>query len=432
MQRRRFLALGLLALAGCEPLSRRVLLLAGSGGSFTIPGPVPPSVVTLTSAATGGAMSPWNIPCATVIDGKAWISYVDGSGNLEIVTYDGSTVGGPYTLHAALQEDAHNGPAFARRASDGKVVAIYCRHNDTPINVRVSTNPDDPSAWGSATDLDSQLGGTRYTDVQLYELSDGTLFLFYRDEPSAGTDSRWCYSTSTDGGSTWAAQTILYRINSTRSYVISWKAPGSDLIHFVATNGASTGFTKLGHFRMDGLTLARTKSDGTSIAASLPLGFADLTEVYSSAGSGVFFTNIALASGNPVVGVREDSTMDVIYARWSGSAWASTVVANGGTGYEYSGTGTGFAAWGHAVDDGDPDVMWVLRDTGGFPELWRYRTEDGGATFSGLQVSSGTGQDQQTVIPVRNPQSWLRAVWQVGTWDNYNANIAVGIKGVTA
>lgn len=408
--------------------ARDLLIGRGGGGAFM---PAVPSTVTL-AAAPNGAMNPWNVPGAVTVGSKVWVSYVDGSGNLEIITYDGSSVGGPYTLHAAFEIDAHTGPALCRRASDGKWLAVYTKHNNTPINLKVSTNADDPSAWGVAASLDAQLGGTRYTDVQLHQLSNGTLFLFYRDEPSAGTDSRWCYSTSTDGGTTWAAQTILYRIASNRSYVITWKAPGSDLIHFVATNDSGGGFTKLGHFRMDGITLARTKSDGTTISSALPLVFADLTQAYSGT-SGVFPLNIAFtAEGYPVVATRDDGTLNNIYTRWNGSAWSSVILGSCGTGYEYNGAGLGFGEWGHAIDDGNPDVVWALRDTGGRPELWRYWTDDAGATFTGFQVTTGASADQQQVICVRNPPTWLRAVWQIGPWTDYNHSLNVGVRGVSA
>lgn len=402
-------------------LTRRL----GSGFGYAVP---TPDTFTLTASSAGGAINPWNIAGAYQYGGTAVLGYVDAAGNVEAITYDGTTVGGPYTIHAGFEADAHTGPAFVRRSSDGKIVAVYCKHNAVPLNIRVSSNADDPSAWGSATDLDSALGGTRYTDLQLYELSDGTLFLFYRDEPSAGTDSRWCYSTSTDGGSTWATQTQLFKIASTRSYVISWKAPGSDLIHFVATNGASSGFTKLGHFRMDGLTLARTKSDGTTISASLPLTFTDITEAYSGTGP-VFASNVALdSSGNPVICGSDD--LDVIYRRWTGSAWAGGTVASAGAGYSYNNDGN-FGSWGQCVDDGDPNTVWMLRDSGGNPELWRYRTSDGGASFSGLQVTTGASTSQQQVVCVRNPAAWLRAFWQKGTWTTYTS-YSVGLEGVTS
>lgn len=401
-------------------------MLAGTGlGAFTLPPPPLPSVLTLTSAPNGGN-NPWVTAGGYQYGGVAVFGWVDGSGNVECGTYDetSGSIGGPYTIHAAFQADAHSSPAFLRRSSDGKIVCVYSHHNATPLNRRISTNADDPTAWGSATDLDAQLGGARYTDYQMVELSDGTIVLFYRDEPSAGTDSRWCYSTSTDGGVTWAAQIQLFKIASTRSYAIMWKPSGSDLLHFATTNGASSGFTKIGHFRMNGLTLARTKSDGTAIAAALPLTFADITTVYTGAGN-VFPITLAFDSANPVIAGWD--TLTYTYHRWNGSAWTNTSIVSAGTGFEYNGTGTGFQPWGISVDDGVPDDVWLLKDAGGFPSVYRYHTGDGGATFTPTLVSSTAGK-VHTVVAIRNPDV-MRAYFPVGTWSTYTSWSA-GLTGI--
>jgi hypothetical protein len=179
---------------------------------------------------------------------------------------------------------------------------------------------------------------------------------------------------------------------------------------------------------MDGLTLARTTSDGTSIGASLPLGFASLTEVYSGTGP-VFAANLAIdEAGYPVVCGADD--LDVIYRRWTGSSWTGSVVASAGAGYSYNNDGN-YGTWGQCVDDGDPNVVWMLRDAGGNPELWRYRTSDGGASFGGSQVTSGSSASAQQVVCVRTPAAWLRAVWQAGSWTDYTT-YSVGLDGVTA
>jgi hypothetical protein len=399
-------------------VSRRLLLHAGGTGSFV---QAPPSLVTLLSPPNGGN-NPWMTPGAYQYGGVVVGGYTDGtSGGVEAFTFDESTeaVGGPYTIHAAFQSptDAHSSPALFRR-SDGKIVTVYSTHNSIPINTRVSTNDHpDASAWGAAQSQDADLGGTNYTDEQIYELSDGDLFMLYRDEPVAGTDSRWCYSKSTDGGLNWSAQTVLFRISGTRSYIVSWKDPNSDLIHIVTTNGASSGFTKLGHLRLDGITLARTKSDGTTIATALPLAFADATEIHTATGP-LFAANVAIdGSGYPVISGIDD--LDYTYHRWNGSAWVNNVIVSTGTGFEYNGTGAGFQPWGGCVDDGDTNTCWLLIDSGGNPNLWRYRTTDNGASWSGVDCGAAGGE-VHTIIPVRNPNR-LRAYFPSGSWTDYEA-----------
>lgn len=410
-------------------------LLLGGSGSFT---PPPPPAVSpyVLNPAPDGAINPWQTPAAYSYGGVTIFPWIDRVGNVEVGVFDeaSKTVTGRYTIHAAFQSDAHSSPSLWRRTSDGRIITAYSLHNASTFNIRVSTNPDDPSSWGSATGLDAQLGGTRYSDSQLYEV-DGTLYLFYRDEPTAGTDSRWCISTTSAATPTsgWAAQTIVYHITGTRSYVTSALDTTSGHIHFVATNGGATvggisGFSRLGHFYLDTSDGTYHKTDGTTI--TLPLDFSEITEAYAGT-TGVFMSNVVIdAGGHPVVAAQDRiaGALRYIYVRASGSSWAATNVAAVGTGYEYSGTGTGFGAWGSCIRDSDPDRMYAIRDTGSLPEVYRYDTGDGGATFSETQETTGATYPYFTMVCVRNDSEALQAMCEQGIWGSYK-NYNVGLVG---
>lgn len=412
-------------------LGRRLLMSSGGGSTFT----APPSAgsFALASSPNGGG-SNWTLPRAIhLASGHTLVGWVDGSGNIECRTVeDGTgTLGSIATIHASLETDAHNSPAFLRRASDGRILCVYSKHNAVPINLKISTTPDDPTAWGSATDLDSALGGTRYTDYQIHQLASGTIYLIYRDEPSAGTDSRWCYSTSTDGGATWSAQTIFYQVSGQRSYVVSWS--DATTIHFIATNGGSTGggysgFTALFHFTFDGTTWRQ--SDGTSMGSPV-FDFADATEAYVGTAS-VFMENIALdADGYPRVAGTDVIGGDphAIALAWTGSAWVSADLGSVGTGYQYN-TGGDFQAYGSCIDVADADRLWVIRDDAGAqPEVFLYRTSDGGASWGGHQVTDGSTGLVAVVCPVRDGVDTLMAFAMNGSWTGYTS-WSMGLIGI--
>lgn len=366
--------------------------------------------------------------------GEVLIGWVDGSGNIECALFDEetATLGTIRTIHASFHVDAHDSPAFVRRASDGRLLALYSLHNSVPFNIRISTNPDDPSAWGSATNLDSQLGGTGYTDYGFWEIGS-TLRAIYRDEPVPGTDSRWCVSSCASSSPTtgWAAQTILYRIAGERSYVTTFLDAARGRIHFVATNGGATGggytgFTALFHWYWEAGVYR--KSDGTSMG-SPPFDFTDATEAYVGTES-VFMENIAVdEDGYPIFCAIDviAGNPSVVYRRWNGSAWQGSVVADVGTGYSYN-FGFDPQAYGDCVDVSDPDALWVIREVAGNSELWRYRTSDGGLTFSGLPVTSGSSDLQITPFPVHGGSDVLRVLWSIGSWTHYD-NWSMGLRG---
>lgn len=407
------------------------------GRGFVEPIPV---VRQITGAPEGGFHN-WVVPAARELpDGTTIIGFVNGSsGSVRVVRYDAATgaIWGPYNVHAGFQVDAHNPPALLPRLSDGRILAAYSRHNDNPFNVKVSTNPLDVSSWGAATALDPMLGGTRYTDMSLHQLDAETgdpIWLVYRDEPSAGTDSRWCRSRSLDDGATWSAQQILFRQPSTRSYMTT-VSDGQGRIHFVVTNGGSTsggysGFTAIGHFYYE--AGAYFLSDGTPIVPSPPFSFANVSLVYHGTSTSVFMENVSLdAAGLPVIAIGETKAggaLAVRYARFDGAAWSSTELAEIGAGYQYN-AGGAFGAYGGCIDDGDPDVAYVLVQQGSYPEVFEYRTADGGATFRSRRLSSGSSSLATALIPVRGRTTGLRAVYLFGSWTHYT-NWSMGIRAI--
>jgi hypothetical protein len=405
-------------------IARRLLM--GGGGSFTTPNPFTKYV--LTEPANGG-MSPWTIRGAFHHDGVTYVGFVTGTaGDEKIVSRtDAGVINPVVTFHAGFSADAHDSPTFVVRPSDSRLIAVYSAHNSTPINLRVSTDPLDSTGivgFGAATNLDSQLGGARYTYNQLHYLSStDLLYLVYRDEPTAGTDSRWCLSSCAPGSPTtgWAAQTIVYRIAGDRSYIVTWDN-GVDRIDFVAMENPG----RVGHFYW--LSGSYYKTDGTAMG-SPPFDFADTQLVYNGADSWVM--NIAYTvEGYPVLSgqVFEGSEFAHYYWRWTGSAWLSTFITNAGAGY-VPGDG-GAEHYGSAVDDVDPNVLWVIKDDGAQPELFRYETFDNGVSFSESQITSGSSGLVLRPVVVRDADDGLLVIWHYGTWDHYT-DYNVGIYGLS-
>lgn len=389
--------------------------------------------VTLTDAPNGN-FSPYCVPVAMQAGGKVFWSWPDGSnGNISIAERDEASgvVTGPTVLHAALEADAHDCAALLARSSDSHLVAIYGRHNNSDIRRRISTNPTDSTAWGTETDLDSQLGGTRYTDWQIHQLNAMTsdpIYLIYRDEPSAGTDSRWVFATSTDGGVTFSTQTIFYRVASARSYLVSW-SDSQSRIHFIASNSTGAATHVIGHFYFDnGSWFA---SDGTSLG-SPPFDQTDLTAIYSGSDFSLPSFVAIDTDGTPVCTyyTRNGSGLyTYYYARWNGTSWASTLLASGLDGFPYEVTDGSTAPMHATPDDADVNTVYSIEASGGGdPQVYKYVTADSGATFSKSAITTASTGHQGVPSAVRFRGTGLRVLWQFGSFTNYT-NYSVGTRG---
>lgn len=411
----------------------RRLMLAGSGSRFTIP---PPFEFALTSSPDGGWHGLFGSN-AVQHNGAVYVGWCDGSGNVVVGSFDdetGATLD-TFTLHATLEEDWHDSPAVAV-LSDGRLIAAYSRHSGAQVYVRVSSSPEDISAWGAEANIDASLGGAGYTYIALFVELSGKVWMFYRTDGAGmplGTPSTWNYSTSTNDGATWAAQSALFTNGtSTRLSYFAADFDGVSRFDFALTDGTyESDDASVYHFYMTTAGL-RYKTDGSSIGAGLPLDESDLTLVYNGAAGGARFPAAVRSNGGlPVITFPAPSTLNSDgsrtgtattwhYARWSGSAWiVNDVVSDGGTSESW-------LEGGFAPEHGNPSVAWLSRLEVDRYEVFRYRTWDGGATWTAEQISDSPSDDFLPVA-VRNANN-IRAVWVRGTATSY-LDYSLGIVG---
>ncbi len=387
----------------------------------------PPSFFTLTGPSKGWTGADLNSSCV-YYNGKTYFGFVDGSGGVRVGAYthaSRSTVISPAIV--TIIPDIHCTPSVIVRQSDQKLLLACSPHNLTPsvhMYIAVSTNAEDVSAWGAATDINSTLGGTSYTYAKLVQLSgeSGKVYLFYRDEQDSQANAALCFSASTNGGSTWAAQTTLFK--RTGGHQPYWAIDSDDTsrIDFVTSDGsaaAGDATASLYHFYYTGGS--RYKSDGTLISASLPLAPSDLTLVYNGTSGGVRAPYSAKAGPSPFGAwasydpAGSGSNEHYWYGTCdSGGTWTVNEIVDAGTPPV-----TGFAEGGVYLDRTDPTKVFLSRKVSGFMQICLYETADSGATWTNTQITSDTaGQfgDSLNLRPIspRNAVPALRALWCFG------------------
>nr|AMY26599.1 putative carboxymethyl cellulase [uncultured prokaryote] len=332
------------------------------------------------------------------------------------------------TVHT-FSPDMHNYPAVVRRA-DGHLVTVYCDHSAGALYRRISTSPDDATAWGSETNIDSQVGGVGYTYPWLMRLDeeDDDLLLFIRNY--AGGTMDWCLSRSTDGGSSWSAFTTL--VSGSRYYARCWLSPDGR-IDFATTDGsyAEDGASLYHFYSLPDGTFHQ--SDGTVIT-SPPFTPGELTKVYDGeVGAGVRYPasvardvdsgDVVIAfpiqTGSPTDHVGEDE--DYLYARWDGSGWTVNTVATdvGANTFEIT-------EGSLSVDPHDLAVLLVSKRVAGTWTVHRYVTGDEGVTWDITAIGAGAGG---SLYPgwVQDHADGLLAMWMQGTFtteDDWSSGIA--------
>ena len=406
--------------------------MASQGGSFD-------STVRLIGAPWGG-WTQASYPHAVHYNGKTYFGWVNGySGNVEVAAYTHATrlTSTPFVLHAALETDTHDAPAIIVRDSDKRLMCFYMKHDsEAVIYMRVSTNPEDATAWAAEVAINA-IGGTRFTYpsvVQLTGEANDPIYVFYRDEIDTATTAVLCYTKSTDDGATWANQVAVYKKTSAQSYWVVWSDGGTRIDLAVSDGNAASGATVNSyHTYYSGGNFYT--SDGTLISATKPFGTADLTQVYASTTAGPGWpTSIGRdGSGNIAVAIPVTThatggvadQFSVRYIWWNGSAWtAGTVRAVDYTGIPHAPM--------PALDPASLGTVYLSAPVNGVSEMFRYVTSDNGSTWTGGQLTSHSrGAGHIYPAGVTNHAAALKVIWLAGTYATY-LDYRLGVMGSSA
>jgi hypothetical protein len=369
------------------------------------------------------------------------------SGTIELTVVDLDTgASDVVVLHERLENDDHDSPALWRRR-DGRWLAVYTRHkSDDLTRWRVSDGPDPRGPWGPERTFDwsPHTGGAGVTYANLRAVG-GRLYCFTR----AVNDDQ-CALVSDDDGSTWTWAGKLFtrpKVGYVNGYTRYTTRPdGPDRIDVVTTdhhprdfdNSIYHGYLADGALRRsDGSVLDRHPCDGdapdqagltTVVAAGSVHGGVPITHCWTTdvrrAADGTVAMVVTGRHDSPEVAAdaferfRPVTDHRFLYARLApGGTWQVHHLALAGAGllpHEQDYTGL-------ASIDPEDLVSLVIstpidpRDGTALAhhEIFRGRTDDGGATWAWTAVTQDSDVDNLRPIlvpgdPDHRPLVWFR------------------------
>lgn len=370
----------------------------------------------------GGVFSELTSP-AFYYNGSTYIGYMDPAGNVRVASYNHSTraVAISPAIVSGLNSNWHLAPSVLVRSSDHKLVIAVPAVS--AFYIAVSTNAEDVSAWGTATNINSSLGGATYIFANLFQLSSesGKIYLCYATQ---GTTYECCYSTSTDGGSTWASQTQVYSTGDTNHPEFAFSSDMNSRIDFLVADGQASADSNasLYHFYYTGGSFF--KSSGASVTGTKPYAPSGVTKIYDGATNGLVRSpcTIITNSGNPAAtwaaynSAGSGSNENYWYGSCSGGTWTVNKIDDAGAVIEVPGAGEGDAG----NDPLDPSVVYVSRKVLGRWQMFKYQTANSGSTWTSTQLTFDTsdpnlGGDVKPIYPI-NAVASLRCLWLSGPY----------------
>jgi PKD repeat protein len=368
-----------------------------------------------------GAWSWFGDPRAVTHDGRTYVGWVDREGDVKVSSYDHAT-GERVTavLQARLDQDDHANPSLHVRP-DGRLVVFYSRHNGPAMHYRVSSQPEDVSAWEPPRTVPTNTPGIRgYTYPNPMRLADeSATYLFWR-----GGNYNPTFSVQQDGETAWSAARNLIAVPGERPYA-KYHSNGADTVHVAFTNAhpMEHGNVNLYYARVRGGTIERANGTAIgSLAAPIAPSAADL--VYDGAEQAWVHDVAADSAGRPVIVLASfPSAGDhrYRYARWTGSAWqVHEMVAAGGS--IRGDGGSPYYSGGLTLDHEDPSRVYLSRRVGPTWEVETWTTPDGGASWTSQAVTSGSAVKNVRPVSPRGMAPFggdLGVVWMRGAYDSY-------------
>jgi hypothetical protein len=351
-----------------------------------------------------------------------YIGWLDTVGDVRVAAQDQDT--GLQTvavLRHGLGVDDHGSPALLMRA-DGRLQVFYSAHNGAHMYYRLADAPEDVSPWGPALSLGTNtpgaLGYTYPNPVQLLG-EGGRIHLFWR-----GGNWQPTFSTSPDGLS-WSAARTLIHVAGQRPYV-KVAGDGQQRIHVAFTDGHPRNLpTSVYYARYRNGAWSHADASHICTVAQLPFAPRQADVVYDVAQRHfrAWVHDVAFdAEGRPLIVYaifRSATDHRYHYARWTGSAWEDHFVTFAGSFIDADGAEVQYSG-GITFDHEDPRVVYLSRRVQGQWEIARWRTGDGGSSWTHTAITSGSPvKNVRPITPRGQHGGELNVLWMRGAYRNY-------------
>lgn len=379
----------------------------------------------------------------------SYLGYIDVHGNVKATQYD-FTNGGKRSevlVRSYFQPDDHNNPTFLV-LPDKRVLIIYSRHTDEKaFYYRVSKRPGDISDLGAEKKIVTT-ANTTYPSPFILSDDPEHFYLCWRGISWHPTIARFTMPDANDDvKADWGAYQIVQSTGA-RPYA-KYYSNGKDKIYVTYTTGHPDN-EQPNWVYFNAINIKATKGTDGKVTVNPTLEDIKGTAL-SVIANGAFNINkkdsyktdypatvvdapsnmrdwvwqVATAEdGNPVIAMVRinggKSEHDYHYARWTGSEWRITFLANGGGRFHSSNTEYCYSG-GMAIDPQNVSDIYLSIPTEGehgkVYEIWKYTVDANGEVKSTEQITKNSVKNnvRPFVLP-GSKGSKLRVAWMNGDY----------------
>lgn len=332
-------------------------------------------------------------------------------------------------IHAQLEYDDHNNPAFMEDA-DGHLLAFYTRHHNNDMYMARSQFPGDVSSWMEPVRIDpvneeelKLYGKPRYTYANPAMLSaeNNRIYLFGR---WTGFKPTMCWSD--DQGKTWSDSRVMISPQpfdpGNRPYV-KYFSKGKQRIHMTFTDGhprnESNNSVYYAYYEDSGFY--RANGDMICSIEDLPFAPKEATLVYDATETGHrswVYDIKEDEKGFPVIAYARYPTEEehlYYYARFDGSEWLDRKVCDSGSWFPETPEGENerepHYSGGLAIDGNDVTTVYLSRQVEGIFEIEKWQLKDAGEWSSEAVTSNSLLDQVRPVVPWWTSKESPEVLW---------------------
>lgn len=390
----------------------------------------------------------------------AYIGYIDVHGAIKASQVDfkadADGVQQDVLVRSRFQPDDHNNPTFLV-LPDERIMIFYARHTDEPrFYYRISTKKGDITSLGEEHEI-KVANNTTYPSPFILSDDPNHIYLCWRGINWHPTIAKLSLPDENDQVKIEWGPYQMVQSTGARPYA-KYYSNGKDKIYVAYTTGhPDNEWPNWLYFNTINLN-AKTEADGTvtttpqladlkgNVLSTIANGVFNVskTDSYKSTYPGTILdapTNyrdwvwqIALDENeNPVVAMvrisQDKNSHQYYYARWNGTNWKLTSLANGGGKFHPSNTEYCYSG-GMALDEANINDIYLsiptANETTGTKvyEIWKYTVDENGSVTAKEQVTTNSvlNNVRPFVLP-GSVDSKLRLTWMHGEYDYWLVRI---------
>ena len=368
---------------------------------------------------------------------NAYIGYIDVHGNIKATQQNFITGKSTEVLiRSYFQPDDHDNPTFLILPDD-RVMFFYSRHTDEScFYYRISQKPGDITSLGKEKKLVTS-HNTTYPSPFILSDDPNNIYLAWRGLNWHPTIARLSMPDSNDDVAFNRGPFQIVQSTGARPYA-KYASNGKDKIYLTYTTGhpdnESPNYIYFNYIDINNFQLKDIKGNtlgtiGSGIhnvnkstyPTSYPFAMVDMP---SSERDWVWQTAIG-TDGLPVIAMvrisSDKNTHNYYYAKWTGTEWKKTFLANGGGKFHQTSGLELCYSGGMTLDDNDPRFVYcsvpVTGTYGTVYEIFKYTMSPEGNLLSSEAITTNSKLNNSRPYVIQNSgNSPLKLAWMYGNY----------------